>query len=179
MYLDGALINNGAHATYLNFTTQLYIDGLLKTSWTATPLLNINTSFTYAQDFNLGSLKAGTHALKAKVDSMNNVLESNETDNEYTKTVYVGALGQMQSPAPGSTFTSSSVTFAWTAGTANSYQLYVGNTLGGHDIYSSGQVSVLSKTVSNLPVDGRTIYVRLWSLIGITWYARDYTYHAL
>src|SRR5262249_59167719 len=33
-------------------------------------------------------------------------------------------------------------------------------------------------TVNNLPTDKRTIYVRLWSLIGGAWQFNDYTYTA-
>ena len=33
-------------------------------------------------------------------------------------------------------------------------------------------------TVTGLPVDGRTLYVRLWSVIGGVWSFTDYTYTA-
>ena len=39
--------------------------------------------------------------------------------------------------------------------------------------------SHLSRTVSGLPTNGSTIYVRLWSLIGSTWQFTDYTYTAV
>jgi M6 family metalloprotease-like protein len=54
---------------------------------------------TYATflDYNLGSLSAGTHTLKIKTDSSGVIAESNETDNEYTKTIAV--LSQNTPPA--------------------------------------------------------------------------------
>ena len=54
---------------------------------------------TYATflDYNLGSLSAGTHTLKIKTDSSGVIAESNETDNEFTKTVTV--LPQNTPPA--------------------------------------------------------------------------------
>jgi len=73
------------------------------------------------------------------------------------------AAAQMSNPVPGSTFSSSSVTFNWTAGSATNYALLVGSSLYGHDIYSSGVINGLSATVNNIPTDGRTIYVTLAS----------------
>jgi serine protease len=81
-------------------------------------------------------------------------------------------------PPPGSTFTSSIVTFHWSAGSATAYFLFVGSSLHGADIYNSGQVTVLSKTVSNIPTDGRTIYVTLGSLVNGSWTFNSYTYKA-
>jgi hypothetical protein len=84
----------------------------------------------------------------------------------------------MISPPLGSTFTSSSVTFTWSAGSATAYFLFVGNSLHGADIYNSGQVTVLSKTVNNIPTDGRTIYVTLGSKVNGSWAVNYYTYSA-
>src|SRR6202162_1780021 len=85
---------------------------------------------------------------------------------------------QMVSPSPGSTFPSSSVTFNWSAGSASAYLLLVGTSLNKGDIYTSGQISVLSATVSRIPTDGRTIYVTLGSKVSGSWSANYYTYTA-
>src|SRR5437773_1563166 len=84
----------------------------------------------------------------------------------------------MISPPSGSTFTSSSVTFTWSAGSATAYFLFVGSSLHGADIYNSGIVTVQSKTVNNIPTDGRTIYVTLGSQVSGSWSTKDYTYTA-
>jgi len=84
----------------------------------------------------------------------------------------------MLSPPPGSTFSSSTVTLTWSAGSASAYFLFVGSSLHGADIYNSGLVTVLSKTVNNIPVDGRTIYVTLGSKVNGTWTVNSYTYTA-
>ena len=84
----------------------------------------------------------------------------------------------MISPPPGSTFTSSSVTFTWSAGSATAYFLFVGSSPNGADIYNSGQVTVLSKTVNSIPTDGRAIYVTLGSRVNGSWSTKDYTYTA-
>jgi hypothetical protein len=85
---------------------------------------------------------------------------------------------QMVSPAPGSTFTSSSVIFKWSAGSATAYFLFVGSSLHTADIYNSRIVTVLSKTVNNIPTDGRTIYVTLRSQVNGSWTYKNYTYKA-
>src|SRR5205814_1811126 len=85
----------------------------------------------------------------------------------------------MLSPPPGSTFTSSSVTFTWSAGSATDYNLFMGSSPHGADIYNSGVVTVRSKTVNNIPTDRRTIYVTLGSQVNGTWIINSYTYKAL
>ncbi len=82
-------------------------------------------------------------------------------------------------PSPGSTLTSSSVTFQWSSGAGVSeYFLYVGTSLGANDIYGQSQGLSLSATVNNLPVDGSTLYVRLWWDTSAGWQYTDYTYTA-
>jgi hypothetical protein len=89
------------------------------------------------------------------------------------------AKAKMTSPVNGSTFSSSTVTFYWTAGTGVSqYFIYVGNSTGANDIYSANTGQSLSQTVYGIPTDGRTIYVRLWSYINGSWQFNDYTYRA-
>jgi outer membrane biosynthesis protein TonB len=95
-----------------------------------------------------------------------------------TPTPTPSGAAEMVSPPPGSTFSSSTVTFTWSAGSATSYFLFVGNSLHKADIYNSGTVTVLSKTVNNIPTDGRTIYVTLGSEVNGTWFTKDYTYQA-
>jgi len=84
----------------------------------------------------------------------------------------------MISPPQGSTFTSSSVTFTWSAGTATAYFLLVGSSPHGADIYNSGTVTVHSTTVNNVPTDGRAIYVTLGSQVNGSWTSNSYTYTA-
>ena len=74
-------------------------------------------------------------------------------------------------------FTSASVTFGWTAGSGVAqYWLEIGTTAGGTNLLSTSAGTNRSLAVSNLPTDGRTIYVRLWSQIGGGWQFNDYTY---
>jgi hypothetical protein len=107
--------------------------------------------------------------------------------NDYTytaATVGGGGCGTpagavITSPAPGTTLPGMSVTFQWSTGSCVAqYYLYVGSTAGGNDIYGQGQGTNTSGTVSNLPVDGRTLFVRLWSLYSGVWHFNDYSYTA-
>ncbi len=87
------------------------------------------------------------------------------------------AQAELTSPTPGSTLTSSSVTLTWSNGAGVSeYWLYLGTTPGGYDIYNGSQGTNLSRTITGLPTDGSTIYVRLFSAIGDGWSYNDYTY---
>jgi hypothetical protein len=75
-----------------------------------------------------------------------------------------------------STLTSAAVSFQWTGGTGVSrYWLYVGTTPGAFDFYNQDSGTQLTATVSGLPTNGSTVYVRLWSLIAGTWEYNDYT----
>jgi len=101
--------------------------------------------------------------------------------NAYTYTAFNLAAaggGVLTTPTPGSTLTSGTVTFDWTAGAgASAYWLDVGSTAGGNQYHQSGNLgNVLTTTVSGLPTNGSTIYVTLYSLIGGVWSANAYTY---
>lgn len=86
---------------------------------------------------------------------------------------------QMSSPAPGGAFPGSTVTFAWTAGTGiERYALDIGNSVGAFDIFDEYSHTETSRTVTNIPIDGRIIYVRLCYRIGGEWFHTDYTYTA-
>ncbi len=89
--------------------------------------------------------------------------------------------GVITTPTPGSTLSSSSVTFGWTAGgSASAYWLTVGSTAGGDNYYSSGNLdNVLTAIVNGLPTNGSTLYLTLYSLIGGAWVPSAYTYTAL
>lgn len=96
----------------------------------------------------------------------------------YTASTTVAtAKSAMTSPTTGSTFGSSSVTFAWNAGSGVTERyLIVGASPGGSDYYAGYQGSALSRTVSTLPTNGSTVYVRLMSWISGGWQSNDYTY---
>ena len=99
--------------------------------------------------------------------------------NDYSYTA-ASIYGEMLTPTPGSTLAGSSQTFTWSAASgASGYYVWVGSSQGTANLGSSGTVlSVTSLTVTGLPTDGRTIWVRILTLFNGTWYFNDYSYTA-
>ena len=87
------------------------------------------------------------------------------------------APAQLTSPAAGSTLGGSSQTFSWDAGLGvASYRLDVGKTQGATNILAGTATSATSLTVTGLPTDGSTIWVRLSSSINGSWQFVDYSF---
>lgn len=98
----------------------------------------------------------------------------------YTYNAGVLASAAMISPANGATLPGSTVTFQWSAGVGVSqYWLYVSQVApGGGDLDSISVSGQTSLTLTNLPVNGGAIYVRLSSLLNGSWQHADYIYAA-
>ena len=76
-------------------------------------------------------------------------------------------------PGPGATFTWNAVTGA------NGYALWIGTTgPGSHNLYDSGEVTGTSLKFGNLPTNGSTIYVRLYTNYHGVAQPNDYVYTA-
>jgi hypothetical protein len=98
--------------------------------------------------------------------------------NDYTYTASTQAA--MTSPAPSGTLPGPDVTFSWTATAgATEYYLWLGSTgVGSSNLKNLGITSGTSVAVTGLPINGETIYARLWtSWNGVKVY-NDYTYTA-
>lgn len=94
--------------------------------------------------------------------------------NDYNYTAYTASAARLTSPTAGATLTRASTTFTWSAGTGvTQYALWVGSSPASYDLYAAGE-SGLSRTM-NVPLDGRPLYVTVWSLIGGVWHANSYT----
>ena len=101
--------------------------------------------------------------------------------NAYTYTAFNASTGlaTMQTPTPGSTLNGNTVTFTWSADpNASNYWVDVSNVgPGGNDLDQSGQLgNVQTETIYNLPANGSTIYVTLYSLVGGQWLSTASTY---
>jgi len=89
-YVDYAVRFSGGDPG--GFYTQLFVDGVLKeTNLMVTPMPGFTSGVFLVQDHPIGSLSPGSHAIKIVVDSTGLVQESNESDNEYTKTIMVSS----------------------------------------------------------------------------------------
>ena len=85
-------------------------------------------------------------------------------DYQYTAVTPVIAPA-ITSPAAGSTFSASNVTFVWTANgnPATGFWLYIGTAVGAADLFNSGWLgTTTSVAVAGLPTDGSQIHARFW-----------------
>jgi hypothetical protein len=121
-------------------------------------------------------------AVDAEIDVIDNVVAAAEVIEIVDAEIDVTALSQtvwITSPIPNTTFAGTTVTFTWEA--AYSSWLYVGSSLGAYDLHQSGELGgASSREVSGLPLDGRTVYVRLYkkATADSSWRFRDYQYTA-
>lgn len=94
LYVDFAVINSGSSSVTESFQINLFVDDRLLQTFSAnrspsSPLMA--NYYNYWEDFSIGSLGAGRHTLKIVADAANSISESNERDNEHTKTIIVGS----------------------------------------------------------------------------------------
>ena len=93
----------------------------------------------------------------------------------------------LTSPTLGSTLSSSTVTFQWSPGTGvDAYHLGVGTSEAvistGHpwgDIFGANTGTKTSAVVSDIPIGGNPVYVRLWWRNGASWSSSTYTYQTV
>jgi hypothetical protein len=82
------------------------------------------------------------------------------------------------SPPPGATLAGEHVEFVWTDTGAGQYALDIGSRPGGTDIFSENLGRVTQVIIPHLPTDGRTLFVRLWTVRGDQWSYTDHVYTA-
>jgi len=106
LYANWGIANVGNAATGAGFYNTLYLDdAVVEAPFYGSSLASgINAS---KQDISLGKLTAGPHTIKIKADSGLSISESDETDNEYSKTITVSdgkfSLAVTKSPSDGGT----------------------------------------------------------------------------
>ena len=92
LFVDFAVINAGPASVTESFRVELFVDGRLAQTFesersSSSPLMS--NYFTSWSDYWIGRLSAGTHTFKIVVDSEGSVSETNERDNEYSRTVTI------------------------------------------------------------------------------------------
>jgi hypothetical protein len=87
IYVDWAVINSGNTWTETKFYLNLLVDGQQRGSWYSAAVLPNN--YVYINDFSIGRLSAGSHTIKIVADPTNAITESNESDNEFSRTINV------------------------------------------------------------------------------------------
>ncbi|MFC1707001.1 S8 family serine peptidase, partial [Planctomycetota bacterium] len=98
--------------------------------------------------------------------------------NDYSFTAYSATPATLLSPADGSTLTSARLDLTWTDARANQYWVRVGSMAGWKDLHNSSAGTATSATLRGMPLDGRTLYVQLYSRIGDTWLFNEYSLSA-
>ena len=101
-----------------------------------------------------------------------------KTHATFTAATITPTTATVSSPSPGSTLTSLSETFSWADASALEYWLQVGTTFEGSNIYNKSTGTGLSATVTGLPGDGSTLYVRLWTRGPSGWTKDNVSYTA-
>ena len=92
LYVDFAVVNDSSVSVTESFRVELFVDGRLALTFesersSSSPLMaNYHLAWS---DYWIGRLSAGTHTLKIVVDTEDAVSESNERDNEYSRTITV------------------------------------------------------------------------------------------
>lgn len=97
LYVAWAVLNDGNVATAARVYTELYVDGTLRDSWLLDPPLNPHSAWS-VQNYSIGTLNPGPHTIRIRTDARNAIAESNEGDNEYTRTITVS--GGIDPPSP-------------------------------------------------------------------------------
>jgi len=158
LYVNWAVINNGGGSVTNTFSTYLYIDGTLQSSWSTPPPLVVGGVVAVTNYF-IGSLAPGSHAIMITADATGKVAEQNESDNSYTKTIAVSAPNLTapvpQTPISGATNQLTFPTFVWSpvAGAAY-YRIFI--TTSAADLptdptAANGGPSTVTNAVPSLP----------------------------
>ena len=88
LYVDFAVINAGGSQVESPFRIDLFLDGLLWDSFDAPAPLEPR-AYRFQEDYLIRRLGPGTHTLRIVADAGGAVAESDESDNEYTRTLIV------------------------------------------------------------------------------------------
>lgn len=101
--------------------------------------------------------------------------------NQWRAAHPLSAPAKITSPSSGSTINNTTITFIWTpTNPANNYVLTVGTGLGMGDVYGLVFSDTQTSTqVTNIPLTGNPIYVRLSSKVNGQWVYQDYVYSTI
>ena len=168
---DVTVLNQGnAPLTFQPFVAGNLLDAVLAsggTSCTALSGLQLAAGATCTLGIEFDPAQSGL--VNGHVKIVDNALNA-ASPNYATQTIALQGTGiadvlaALTTPTPSSTLAGSSVTFDWTKGTGVTlYKLWLGTTAGSLNLYSSGNTTATSVSVTGLPTYGVPIYATLWS----------------
>ncbi len=105
--VSGKVRNQGSGDARGRFQTKLYVDGAEKHTWLTD---GMQPNYYIAPSKNIGTLSPGNHTLKIQTDATGVIPESNESNNQISRTVAVGNTGRPDLFAYHLTFTPTSPT---------------------------------------------------------------------
>ncbi len=113
IYIDWAVANYGPADITATFIVRLYVDGITVADFSVPGLQY--SYYSYIEDYNIGTLSAGSHTIKISADATSVIAESNEADNDFTKTITIQPVAGLPritniSPSSASAGTNTSVT---------------------------------------------------------------------
>ena len=128
-YIDYAYINNGTADISQRFYSEFYVNGsMVRRAYKDGLLIN---HYGYKDDFEYTFPSAGTYTLKLVVDVDDDVAESNETDNQYERTITVENAftppPTLTHPADGAVLNDSTPDLAWSqdSGSVNYFHVRI------------------------------------------------------
>jgi hypothetical protein len=159
LYVDYAVANVGTASTVTGFTNLLYLDSVLIRTGNASAV-DVNF-YTFASDVVVVPQTAGTHTLRLKAESANVIAETDESDNEYTRTFTVSGASPCVSGAATLCLNSTrfKVSVAWQSTTAsgNATAISMTSDTGYFWFFDNQNVELVVKVL-----DGRGINGHIW-----------------
>jgi len=178
LYIDYAVINNGNADINQTYYDGLYVDGVLKQTFTGCSSLDAGYYCPWV-DYLLGTLSAGTHSIKIVTDYDSRVSESNEYDNQYTKTITVLSAGPVTSEGVSiigangwhqAGYTGSGVKIAVIDGGFKNYESLLGRELpnsvitnfygSGDDIYGTEHGTACAEIIHDIAPDAQFFFTQ-------------------
>ncbi|NLF73838.1 MAG: hypothetical protein GX575_32920, partial [Candidatus Anammoximicrobium sp.] len=158
VYCDFAWANNGSTAAGA-FRVDVYVDGGLYTYANSGGLAA--GYMQKGEDWNMGQFGPGAHTIQLRVDSLNSVSESNESNNNYTRTFNVTGTATVNLTPYQPSGWSDEIVISKTTGTHTNDALTTNDTLYmDWAVINNGNSATTAAFYTNLYLDGS--YVTRW-----------------
>jgi hypothetical protein len=181
LYVDWAVLNQGTADVSGTVYYYLYVDGAHTKSWYSTDIPSAGY-YVRVEDYSIGKLSAGSHTVKIVADATDAITESDEGNNEYSKTINISSSNTAPTlssgyvnPTSGTTSTnfyyyvsyydadgdSPSTKYVYIDGTAYTMSLYSGSAYNGVYRYGPKTLAAVSHNYYFYFTDGQGGTARL------------------
>jgi hypothetical protein len=159
LYVDFGVLNDSQMPIGSRYSVELYVDEEKKDSreWDALK----GCHYGYLEDYPIGSLSAGPHSIRVKVNSTGLIDESNAGDNQYEKTITVVSSEKANVVLSKETGWSDKIIVSKKRGAEISYPLTTKDALYvSWSLKSNGGAKTPGKVRVSLYVDG--VFIKRW-----------------